>query len=42
MHARDCEDCESSSGRIDEFRSVATLAGDVSDEQHKRVLKVAD
>jgi putative redox protein len=42
VHADDCADCETSSGRIDEFRRVLTLEGDFTDEQRQRMLEIAD
>jgi putative redox protein len=42
VHADDCADCESNSGRIDEFRRVLTLEGNFTDEQRQRLLEIAD
>lgn len=42
VHAKDCEDCESADGRIDEFRRTITLEGDLSNEQRERMLEIAD
>lgn len=42
VHAKDCSDCESTSGRIDEFQRELTLDGDLSDEQRQRMLQIAD
>ena len=42
VHAEDCRDCESSSGSIGEFQRVLTLDGDLSEEQRKRMLEIAD
>jgi len=42
VHAQDCEDCETSAGKIDEFRRVVTLEGDLTDEQRARMLEIAD
>ena len=42
VHAQDCEDCETSTGKIDEFRRVVTLEGDLTDEQRARMLEIAD
>lgn len=41
-HARDCEDCESSAGKIDEFKRTISLHGDLTDEQRNRMLEIAD
>ena len=42
IHARDCEDCERSEGRIDRFAREILLAGDLTDEQRQRMLEIAD
>ena len=42
IHAEDCEDCESGSGKIDEFRRTISLEGDLTDEVRRRMLEIAD
>ena len=42
IHARDCEDCESSEGHIDRFERQIVLAGALTDEQRQRMLEIAD
>jgi putative redox protein len=42
IHAEDCADCENTDGRVDEFRRVITLAGDLTDDQRERMLEIAD
>ena len=42
IHAEDCEDCESDSGRIDQFERSIALQGNLTDAQQKRVLEIAD
>ena len=42
IHAKDCEDCESSEGRIDQFERELVLAGDLTQEQRQRMLEIAD
>ena len=42
IHATDCSDCESSDGRVDEFRRTITLEGDLTDAQRERMLEIAD
>lgn len=42
VHADDCGDCESTSGKIDEFRRTLTFDGDLSEEQRARLLDIAD
>jgi len=42
IHAKDCGDCESTSGKIDEFEKELVLEGDLSEEQRQRMLEIAD
>jgi putative redox protein len=42
IHAEDCQDCESGSGKIDEFRRAISLEGDLTDAQRNRMLEIAD
>ncbi|MGI9248796.1 MAG: bifunctional alpha/beta hydrolase/OsmC family protein [Woeseiaceae bacterium] len=42
VHAKDCEDCESGSGKIDEFRRTISLEGDLTKAQRSRMLEIAD
>ena len=42
IHAVDCEDCESDSGRIDEFQRSISLQGALSEQQRQRILEIAD
>jgi uncharacterized OsmC-like protein len=42
IHAADCENCETKEGMIDRIDRVITLAGDLSEEQRKRLLEIAD
>lgn len=42
IHARDCEDCESADGRVDEFRRELVLEGTLSADQRQRLLEIAD
>jgi putative redox protein len=42
VHAKDCADCESSSGKIDEFRRELTIDGDLDEAQRQRLLEIAD
>ena len=42
IHAADCEDCESSEGRIDQFERELLLVGNLSEEQRHRMLEIAD
>lgn len=42
IHAKDCEDCETVEGRVDEFRRELKLEGELSDEDRERLLEIAD
>ncbi|MFQ5548427.1 MAG: alpha/beta fold hydrolase [Woeseia sp.] len=42
IHAQDCEDCETESGRIDEFRRELSIEGKLTDGQRQRLLEIAD
>lgn len=42
IHAEDCSDCEKTEGKIDRFTRRIELVGDLTPEQHKRVLEIAD
>ncbi len=42
IHAKDCESCESSEGRVDKFSRRIRLSGEISAEQRARMLEIAD
>jgi putative redox protein len=42
IHSDDCKDCDSDSGKIDEFRREISLDGDLDDKQRQRMLEIAD
>jgi len=42
IHARDCADCETSSGYVDVLQRRIALSGDLSAEQRERLLEIAD
>lgn len=42
IHATDCDTCDSSSGKIDQFERKITLLGDIKDKDRKRLLEIAD
>mgnify|MGYP002628000346 CR=1 FL=1 len=42
IHAEDCEECESPSGKIDRIEREIELIGDLDDEQRARLLEIAD
>ncbi len=41
VHAEDCGDCESSSGRVDEFRRELSFDGNLSDAERRRLIEIA-
>ena len=41
-HAKDCADCESAAGKIDEFHREIVLVGQLSDDEQRRLLEIAD
>lgn len=41
-HAQDCEDCENAGARIDVFRRVVRLEGDLNDAERARLMEIAD
>ena len=42
VHAKDCMDCESPTGKIDEFQRAISLDGNLSDAERDRLLEIAD
>lgn len=42
IHAEDCEECESPSGKIDRIEREVELVGELDDEQRERLLEIAD
>ena len=42
IHASDCEDCESTDGRVDRIDTAIELGGPLSDEQRERLLEIAN
>ncbi|MEP6855596.1 MAG: bifunctional alpha/beta hydrolase/OsmC family protein [Pedococcus sp.] len=42
IHAKDCSDCETESGRLDRIERVITLTGALDAEQRRRLLEIAD
>lgn len=42
IHADDCANCESATGKIDHIERVITLTGNLTDEQRARMLQIAD
>ena len=42
IHAADCENCETREGMLDRIDRAITLAGDLTQEERKRLLQIAD
>ena len=42
IHAKDCEDCETVEGRVDQFQRTLSFDGELSDQQRQRLLEIAD
>ena len=41
LHAKDCEDCETKEGMLDEIRSDIHLEGDLDEAQRMRIIEIA-
>ncbi len=41
IHAKDCEDCETKNGMLDEIRSEIHWEGNMDEAQRKRILEIA-
>ena len=41
VHAEDCEECETQSGKVDELVRYISIEGDVNEEQRQRMLQIA-
>ncbi len=42
IHATDCANCEAQTGQLDRVERTIRLTGDLDDEQHRRLLEIAD
>ena len=42
IHAEDCADCETKSGRLDRIERRLSIEGEIDDEQRARLLEIAD
>lgn len=42
IHANDCEECETSEGKIDRIQKTIHLKGDLSDDQRQRLIEIAE
>ncbi len=41
IHAKDCEDCETEEGMLDEIQSQIRVEGDLDETQRTRLLEIA-
>ena len=41
IHAKDCEDCETEKGMLDEIHSEIRLDGELDDAQRSRLMEIA-
>jgi len=42
IHAKDCADCKTETGKVDKFERVVSIAGDITEQQRQRMLEIAD
>lgn len=42
IHAKDCENCETQTGRLDHVERSIDITGDLDDDQRQRLLEIAD
>ncbi|MGO1117682.1 bifunctional alpha/beta hydrolase/OsmC family protein [Rhodovibrionaceae bacterium A322] len=42
IHAEDCADCETQSGKIDQIKTQITLTGDLSAEERQKIFEIAE
>lgn len=42
IHARDCEDCENNSGKVDRLTRVISIEGHLDEDQRTRMLEIAN
>ena len=42
VHASDCKECESKTGKVDYIERQIQFIGDINDEQRKRLAEIAD
>ena len=42
IHATDCAHCHTETGKVDQFRRIITLQGDLDDDQLSRLMAIAD
>ena len=42
IHAKECESCESESGKVDRIQRRIRISGELDAEQRRRLLEIAD
>ena len=42
IHAKDCDDCETEKGKVDEIIKTIRIEGDMTEEQRQRILEIAE
>ena len=42
IHAADCDHCDGGDHKIDQFRRIITLEGDLDEDQRARLMDIAD
>lgn len=42
IHAQDCQECETKSGKLDQIEREISVEGDLDDSQRRRLLEIAD
>jgi putative redox protein len=42
IHAKDCEECETQKGKVDQIERKIIITGDLDDEQRTRLFEIAD
>jgi putative redox protein len=42
IHAEDCDTCEKTEGKVDQFTRYIKIEGDITEEQHSRMMQIAD
>ena len=42
IHAKDCEDCETEKGMLDEIQTEVRFTGDLEPAQRKRLMEIAE
>ena len=42
IHAEDCDSCEKTDGKIDQFTREITINGNITEAQRARMLEIAD